>query len=142
MTYKTDEDGGVEIENGRVRTGTRRVRSLVNRRSYLDQQDSIAKREEQKMADKLALGTVQIRVHKGIRADSMRTLENIPATGEAVIEYLQRLYGRPFELRELGMKLYARGAPGVDWDRIYLIRSAMGVLAFTDLPIEDIPKEK
>lgn len=142
MVYKTDEDGGVEIEHGRVRTGTRRMRSLVNKHAYIDQQDSIAKREEQKMADKLAQGTLQIRVHNGVRANSMKTLETIPSTGEAVVEYLQRLYGRPFELKELSMKLYARGAPGVDWDCIYLIRSPSGVVAFTDMPVEDIPKEK
>lgn len=142
MGYKSDEDGGVEVVDGKLRTGTRRKTRISARTDYMDRQEALAERGEREMEERNKRGTVQIRVHKGVRADSMATLEEIPINVESVIEYLERRYEKKFTSDSLTMKLYARGAPRVDWDYIYLIRHEMGVLAFTDMPVPGIIQEK
>lgn len=142
MSYRSDEDGGVEFVNGQLYTGTRRKTRISARNDYMDRQEALAERGEREMKERKDRGTVQIRVHRGIRADSMATLEEIPITVESVIEYLERRYEKKFIPESLTMKLYARGAPKVDWDYIYLIRHEMGVLAFTDMPVPGITQEK
>lgn len=124
------------IQTTLARKGLRRTSRSFNRREYLEREDERARREMKQNEAKAAANTLQIRVQRGTREDSMATMEVIPSTVAAVLEYLNRHYARVFTPAELRTKLYARGAPRVDWDYIFIIESDFGVLAFTDRKVE------
>lgn len=83
------------------------------------------------------IGTIRIRMHRGGLDDSIKTMEEIPATKESVLVYLCK--HDVLRLNEDSIKVepyFMEPDERIDWNVTLMVRDATGIIAYTDGPVE------